>query len=228
MKKYTLDFGKKEKVLNYACQTYQLSYPSKVGAVMALIRACQPKTFEEWENWYFDNALTDGKKAYKITQQSLDELGTRLYEKITSIIIPEWEEAFRKLTEKDCQEYIYNLTINKTFEGYLREKSVIYDGLAKIFPEVDFEESSPELDHAGDIDYLGKIGEKAFGIQIKPISSLANFGNYKPSERMKLSFDDFKVQFGGKVFIIYSLKGEIGNVEILKDIKTEIEKLKKG
>jgi hypothetical protein len=42
-----LDFGKKEKVLNYACQTYQLSRPSKVGAVMALIRECQPQTMEE-------------------------------------------------------------------------------------------------------------------------------------------------------------------------------------
>jgi len=38
--KYSKDFGKKEKVLNYACQTYQLSRPNKVGAVMALIREC--------------------------------------------------------------------------------------------------------------------------------------------------------------------------------------------
>jgi hypothetical protein len=30
--KYSLDFGKKEKVLNYACQTCQLSRPNKVGA----------------------------------------------------------------------------------------------------------------------------------------------------------------------------------------------------
>lgn len=37
-KRYSLDFGKKERVLNYATQTYQLSRPNKVGAVMALIR----------------------------------------------------------------------------------------------------------------------------------------------------------------------------------------------
>ncbi len=30
-----MEFGKKEKVLNYANQTYQLSRPNKVGAVMA-------------------------------------------------------------------------------------------------------------------------------------------------------------------------------------------------
>jgi hypothetical protein len=56
--KHSLNFGKKEKVLNYACQTYQLSRPNKVGAVMALIRERQPHTIEEWERWYFDNACT--------------------------------------------------------------------------------------------------------------------------------------------------------------------------
>src|SRR5690606_40881131 len=54
---------------------------------------------------------------------------------------------------------------------YLREKSVVNDGLAKAFPNVRFEESPPELDHAGDIDYLGFVTEdKAFGIQIKPVT----------------------------------------------------------
>lgn len=48
--KYSLDFGKKEKVLNCSCQTYQLSRPGKVGAVMALIRECRTATIEEWEN----------------------------------------------------------------------------------------------------------------------------------------------------------------------------------
>jgi len=32
MKRYSKEFGKKEKVLNYATQTYQLSRPNKVGA----------------------------------------------------------------------------------------------------------------------------------------------------------------------------------------------------
>ena len=56
--RYSMEFGKKEKVLNYANQTYQLSRPNKVGAVMALIRECQPKTIQEWERWYFENAYT--------------------------------------------------------------------------------------------------------------------------------------------------------------------------
>ncbi|MGP1625408.1 MjaI family restriction endonuclease [Prevotella koreensis] len=226
IKRYSMEFGKKEKVLNYATQTYQLSRPNKVGAVMALIRECQPNTIEEWEQWYFDNAKTAGKNNFKITRESLKELGERLYEKITEVVIPEWKEAFRNLTIQDCYDYIYNLTINRTYDGYLREKSVVNDGLVKLFPNIRFEESPEELDHAGDVDYLGYVtDEKAFGIQIKPVTALSNFGNYSVSERMRASFDNFNKNFGGKVFIVFSLDGEIVNKQVVDEIKAEIERL---
>lgn len=225
MKRYSKEFGKKEKVLNYATQTYQLSRPNKVGAVMALIRECQPKTFEEWEQWYFENAHTDGKTPIKITKESLEELGERLYVKIKEIVIPEWTEAFNQLTLQDCIDYIINLTINRTFDGFVREKSVVEDNLAKEFPQVRFEESDPELDHAGDIDYLGWVGEKAFGIQIKPITAKANFGNYSSTERMKASFTDFSKKFGGTVFVVFSEKEKIKNEEVIGQIAAEIELL---
>jgi len=224
--KHSQDFGKKEKVLNYACQTYQLSRPNKVGAVMALIRECQPQTITDWERWYFENAYTAAKMKTKITNESLQELGERLYEKITEVVIPEWQAAFAQLTLQDCIDYIFNLTINRTFDGFLREKSVVNDGLAKVFPDVVFEESDPELDHAGDIDYIAKIGNKAFGIQIKPVTAKSNFGNYSATERMKASFADFEEKFGGKVFVVFSLDGEIANKEVIKEIQTEIEKLR--
>lgn len=227
IEKYSKDFGKKEKVLNYTCQTYQLSRPNKVGAVMALIRECQPKTMEEWERWYFEKAFTESKNPIKITPEILTELGERLHEKITEVVIPEWQAAFAELSLQDCKDYIYNLTINRTYDGFILEKSVVNDGLAKIFSNVKFIESDNDLDHAGDIDYLGFVGEKAFGIQIKPITAKANFGNYSVSERMKANFQDFEQKYNGKVFIVFSLKGEIGNKKVIKDIEAEIKRLKK-
>lgn len=193
---------------------------------MALIRQCQPNTIEEWEAWYFENAVTEGKNSFRVTRESIEELGNRLHDKITAVVIPEWQEAFNSLTLQDCIEYIHNLTINRTFDGYIREKSVVNDGLAKLFPSVRFEESPPELDHAGDIDYLGYIGEKAFGIQIKPVTAKANFGNYSISERMQASFQDFEEEYEGKVFIVFSLDGEIANKDILPNIAEEIARLK--
>jgi len=226
-KRYSKEFGKKEKVLNYATQTYQLSRPNKVGTVMALIRECQPKSFEEWEKWYFENANTDGKVSTKITKGSLEELGHRLYDKIIGTVIPEWSEAFANLTKQDCIDYIFNLTINRTYDGYIREKSVIWDNLAKEFPAIKFEESDPELDHAGDIDYLGWVGEKAFGIQIKPVTAKANFGNYSATERMRASFDNFTSNYGGKVFLVFSVDDRVANTDVVKDITAEIKRLTK-
>jgi len=147
--------------------------------------------------------------------------------KITEIVIPEWQEAFNQLTLQDCIDYIYNLTINRTFDGFYREKSVVSGTLEKRFPDVKFVESEPELDHAGDIDYLGYVGDKAFGIQIKPVTAKANFGNYSPSERMKESFREFERKYGGKVFVIFSVDDEIMNMEILEEIEKEVARLKK-
>ena len=146
---------------------------------------------------------------------------------LKEIVIPEWTEAFNQLTLNDCIDYVFNLIINRTYDGFLREKSVIEDNLSKKFPEVRFEESDPELDHAGDIDYLGWIGEKAFGIQIKPVTAKANFGNYSATERMKASFADFIDKYGGQVFIVFSIDDKIRNEDVIGSIAAEIARLSK-
>ena len=228
--KYAKPFGKKEKVLNYTSNAYQLTRPSKVGAVMALIRECQPKTFEEWQQYYFENAHTKTKVPVKVTKEILNELGDRLYDKITEVVIPEWTEAFRQITKQDCYDYVYEVTVPRTFDGFITEKSVINDFLAKQFPEVVFEESDADLDHSGDVDYIGKVGDKAFGIQIKPVTANANFGNYKLTERMQANFESFEEKYGGKVFVIFSSKvgnkKEVKNKEVLAEIAAEIERIK--
>ena len=42
---------------------------------------------------------------------------------------------------------------------------------------------------------------------------------------MKASFNDFQEQFGGKVFVIFSLDGEIANKEVIEKIQKEVEKI---
>jgi hypothetical protein len=43
---------------------------------------------------------------------------------------------------------------------------------------------------------------------------------------MKASFQDFEADYGGKVFVIFSLDGEIANKEIIASIENEIIRLK--
>jgi hypothetical protein len=226
-KKFAKDFGSKEIVLNYANRRWGLTKTNKVGEVMALIRQCQPKTFQEWQDWYFKNAFTNTKQPIKMTKEILSELGQRLYEKITEIVAPQLREALTRLTRQDCIDYIYELTIHRTFDGYRTEKSVVHDTLAKKFPDILFEETDPNLDHAGDIDYVGKVGNKAFGIQIKPVTAHASLGNFSVTARMEQSFREFENQFGGKVFIIFSIGDKITNEEVIEQIASEIVRLKK-
>jgi len=44
---------------------------------------------------------------------------------------------------------------------------------------------------------------------------------------MKASFAEFEEQYGGKVFVVFSFDGEIGNKEIIEQIRQEIKRLKK-
>jgi modification methylase len=110
-------------------------------------------------------------------------------------------------------------------DGYLREKSVVNDGLTKRFPNIRFEESDTELDHAGDVDYVAHVGSRQFGIQVKPVTAHSNYAGYSLTERMKASFASFEETYGGKVFVVFSIDGEIANQEVIDDIAAEIARL---
>lgn len=192
---------------------------------MEMIRLCQPTTFEDWKTFYFEHAYTKNKQRLKVNDELLRELGERLYEKIKGVVLPEWTRAFAEITVEDCVEYIREVTLHRTYDGFNREKSVVHDNLAKEFPEVRFEESDSDLDHAGQVDYIGWVGDRAFGIQIKPISGVFTSSGQRTSERMKGSIETFKEKYSGTVFLIFSEHEVIKNKEVVDQIRAEIERL---
>ena len=169
---------------------------------MALIRDCQPSSFDEWQ-YGISKMLIPQEKIRRKSQSKVSMNWVNgCMQKLRKSWFRNGKQLFVNWQNRTAFDYIYNLTINRTYDGYIREKSVINDGLVKVFPNINFEESDPELDHAGDIDYIAKIGDKAIGIQIKPITASANFGSYSLTERMKVSFESFKERYGGNVFIV--------------------------
>lgn len=171
------------------------------------------------------------RKRLRVKNEILDEASNLIFKRINDKDTFKSDIFLEQINFEDCRSFVNQLIEDRNTKGFLLEKSVVNDGLAKIFPDIEFEESSPELDHAGDIDYIGKVGEKAFGIQIKPITASSNFGNYNISERMNHSFHDFEEKFGGKVFVVFSSRvgnrKDIINKNVVEEIKVEIERLRR-
>jgi hypothetical protein len=60
----------KEWILNSAMNRFQLNFKRDVGATSESIRQCEPKTVEEWEEYYFSNVRS---------KDHIIELGKKLY-----------------------------------------------------------------------------------------------------------------------------------------------------
>lgn len=159
----------------------------------------------------------------------IEELAERLYEKITEVIIPESQETFNALTKKDCYNYIYNLIINRTYDGYRTEIETIYGQLEGAIG-IKIEPAPDNWDRTYSVDFFIKVGEKHIGIQIKPIDSGLSLNQYQWIEMHKVNHEKFEKKYGGKVFFVYSTKvggkKKIFNIDVIDQIKTEIKRLK--
>ena len=217
----------KEWILNLANGRWGLTKKNKVGPVSAWIRECSPKDIDEWKNFYLQK-LKEFLKEKSIDlepKEYLDSLGRTLYVKITEVLRAEIDEV----KEEDCIKYIWDLVIRRTFEGYVTEKQTIYDQLQEIL-KVEIKPAPDEWDRLYNVDFYIQIGDKYIGLQIKPIS-FEHAPEYamKWREIYKNSHEKFTKKFGGKVFIIFSVKKgnkkEIFNREIIEEIKKEINNL---
>ncbi len=208
----------KEWILNSAMNRFQLNFKRNVGSVSEEIRKCSPKTIEDWKNYYFDKVRP---------KEHIEDLGKKLYIKITEVIASEVDD----ITEEECIQYIINLVIDRTFNGYMTEIKTIYGQLQNIL-DVKIEPAPDRWDRLFNVDFFIKVKDKYVGLQIKPVSGVAHIPEiYKERNNQLITHRKFTEEFGGKVFYIYSLKdGEkkiIHNKEIIQEIRDEINKLSK-
>jgi hypothetical protein len=216
----------KEWILNIATNRWGLNKKESVGPVSEWIRECAPKTLEEWREFYLKK-LEEFlfRKGINISpSEYLEDLGRRLYTKITEVIRAEIDEV----SEEDCINYIYNLVINRTFEGYQTEVETIYKLLQRELG-VEIKPAPDEWDRLYNIDFYIEVKGKYIGLQIKPITYNQTPEIHKWKEWLSRTHKNFEEKFGGKVFIIFSIKKgdkkDIHNREIIEDIRREILRL---
>ncbi len=206
----------KEWVLNSATNRFQLNFKRNVGATSEAIRKCSPKSLEEWQDYYFSNVRSE---------EHIIELGKKLYVKITEVLVAEIDE----ITEEDCINYIKELVIDRTYDGYIREIKTIYEQLQQVL-QVRISPAPDEWDRLFNVDFFIQINDKYIGLQIKPVSQVSSIPEiYKEKGIQHKTHEEFLKKYGGKVFYLYSCKAGdkkiIVNTEVIEEIKAEIERL---
>ena len=205
----------KEWILNATTGRFQLNFKRNVGAVAEEIRRCEPKNLEEWQEYYF-------RAVYP--QQHLEELGRKLYVKITEVIQAEVDS----ISEQDCIDYIRNLVIARTFAGYITEKVTVYEQLEKLL-DTKIEPAPDEWDRLYNVDFTIQVGERFIGLQIKPMTFFNASEYYKWRDIQKATHRKFQAKFGGAIFTVVSVKQGtdkvIANPEIISEIQNEMAKL---
>ena len=206
----------KEWILNSAMNRFQLNFKRNVGPTSESIRACSPATLDEWREYYFKNVRS---------REHIEELGRKLYVKITEVIQAEVQE----LEEQDCIDYMIQLVIDRTFDGYMTEISTIYGQLQNhLFYKI--EPAEDKWDRLFNVDFYILVNQRYIGLQIKPVNQGIQLSQiFKERGLQEKTHEKFTKQFGGKVFYIFSSKvGDkkvVLNQEVIAEIKAEIERL---
>ncbi|MCD4830396.1 MAG: MjaI family restriction endonuclease [Anaerohalosphaeraceae bacterium] len=208
----------KEWVLNSAMNRFQLNFKRNVGAVSEEIRKCSPKTLEQWKDYYFGSVYP---------KSHLEELGRKLYIKITEVISAEVEN----ITEQDCINYMIGLVLDRTYDGYDTEIKTIYGQLQNLLGQ-EIEPAPDEWDRLYNVDFFIKIKESYIGLQVKPASGVSHIPQiFKEKTLQQKTHDKFKNKYGGQVFYVISVKDGkkkvIYNPEVVEQIMAEIERLLK-
>jgi len=206
----------KEWILNSVMNRFQLNFKRNVGAVSEAIRKCSPKNLEEWKEYYFTKVRS---------KEHIEELGRKLYVKISEVIASEIDEV----TEKDCIEYMFQMVIDRTFDGYMTEIRTIYGQLQDLLG-VKIEAAPDEWDRLFNVDFFIKIADKYIGLQIKPASGVSHIPQiFKERNQQSATHLKFTERYGGKVFYVISVKeGKnkvIQNKEVVDEIHAEIKRL---
>lgn len=214
---------KREHLLNHGANNWNLNQSYNVGKTSELIRSCLPKSLEEWENFYFNNAYQNKKNGSKITREWISELGKVLYVKLSEVVRLEIES----ITLEECMDYMLFLVINRTYNGYNREYETVYGQLEKNLG-VEIIPATDEIDRKFNVDFVVPVKDKLIGLQIKPVMTSQSIPQIFKERKIQLeSHEKFTAKYGGKVFYVFSVRKVIQDKEnLITEILAEIERLR--
>jgi uncharacterized protein YggL (DUF469 family) len=195
----------------------------KVGPTSHLINSCNPLSYSDWVDYYFENAIEEKVGGKKVTVETFSELGFGLKERMRKIFEENMKEKIPNIPDQVYAAFIYNLTINRTWDGYVGEKTV--ESLIEEHFKIKVNDSK-EFENQYLVDKFIDIGSYKIGFQVKPDSFLYD---HLISTAHVVKHKSFEDKYGGKVFFVhYNHKfGVINSNELIQKLTEEIQRLYK-
>lgn len=109
----------KEYHLNAAVNRFGFNKKKYVGNLNELISRAAPLELTQWAEFY----TTEVHSAEEISN-----IGKELFNRIQTVIVPE----IQSITEEDCQQYLQDLVIDKTFEGHRTRFEILQNDLLRL------------------------------------------------------------------------------------------------
>lgn len=194
----------------------------KVGPTSHLINSSSPLSYNDWVEYYFENAIEEKIGGKKVTVERFFELGLGLKERMRRIFEESMKEKMLDIPDKVFAAFVYNLTINRTWDGYIGEKEVenLLEEHLK-FKVID----SKEFENKYLVDKHINIGLYKIGFQVKPDSF---FNDHLIKTAHEVKHRAFENEYGGKVFFVYynPQTGIINSNELIQSVNLEILRLK--
>ncbi len=218
----------KEWILNIATNRWGLNKKSRVGPVSEWIRDVAPKSVAEWKSEHFKKLSSFlRQKGIPLSPEAyLRDLGQKLYIKISEVLRSEIESV----AEEDCIQYIRNLVIDRTFAGYQTEIATVYQQLSQALG-VEIQPAPDEWDRRYNVDFCIAVANTTSTRKSSLSATLKTPEFHKWQDWLSQTHQQFTQEFGGKVFLVFSIsegkEKRILNPEIIEEIRSEIVRLQR-
>jgi len=195
------------------CEDIWLTSSDVVGPVMEFFSNNSKVPFEEAKNKFY--AEMKDSNGNPVNKERLIELGLILFKRVIDNFPMKPMSAIENISQ--CVAYICNLTISKSYDGYILGEETIFNKLIKKYPRKKIVRSTHEEDAQYNVDIQIIINDSLrIGIQVKPKSFSGNVDGRK-----------FREDYGGKVIVAkYTNRGEAVKITtVYEAIKDEIDRL---
>jgi hypothetical protein len=177
-----------------------------------------PKSIKEWTEVFYNNSVQKKKDGTgkRVDEKYLDLVGDELFRLLNEKIFPLIMQAKEELTIEDCRDFIKDVVIRRSYEGFIAEKDVVSQVEIEFDGDIVFEKDA-EMESIN-IDAFGKSLKynKIIGLSIKPISFKKQDG-FSKDESLKKSWEKWERDNNSKIFIVYYTEKKEGQKKIIKD-----------